>query len=90
MLSLEWTPEDCMLESELRRAVQHQTLRRVTIIETEEGYYVQVTLNWKKEEQWFLTTRRNRNSPRFCKSLDRLNEHVRTIAPTIAMHLLRI
>ena len=32
--------EHGMLERELRRAVQHQTLRLVKILETDEGFYL--------------------------------------------------
>jgi len=39
------TPEQGMVESELRRAVKHQTLGLLKVMETAEGFYEMVQLN---------------------------------------------
>ncbi len=83
-------PEHCLLESELRQAVQHQTLQLITILETDEGFYVQVQLTWGTDTHWSFTTRRLPQSPRLFRNLTRLHEHLRHIAPTIPIHLLRM
>ena len=59
------TPEQGMLESELRRAVKHQTLGLLKVMETAEGFYVLVQLNWAKETDWLLATRQSQVRPTY-------------------------
>ena len=84
------TPEQGMVKSELRRAVKHQTLGLLKVMETSEGFYVLVQLNWAKETDWLLTTRREPCSPHVFKRVNRLNAHVRNMSPTVTVDLLRI
>ena len=81
--------EQGIFESKLLVAATHQALMPLIVKDTPQGFMVVAKLNWAKDTDWFLTTRRNRNSPRFFKSLDRLNEHLRTIAPTVPVQILR-
>ena len=78
-----------MFEGKLRMAAKHQPLILLIVSDTSQGFVVVAKLNWAKNTDWFFTTRRNRHSPRVFKSLDRLNEHLRTIAPTVPVQLLR-
>ena len=78
-----------ILTQDLRRAVTHRTLEVLTVPDTPHGFIVRVQLTWAKDHEWFLTTRRLPHTPRLFKSLHRLNEHLRKMAPTVPVHLLR-
>lgn len=78
-----------LLEEDLDRAVQQQTLTKITLAETDEGFYVVVRLKWAEDKDWYLCTRRDRTRPRLFKDLNRLNEHLKAAYPTQSIELLR-
>lgn len=78
-----------LLEDDLDLAVQQQSLTRITVAETEEGFYLVVRLKWAAGKDWYLCTRRDRTQPRLFKDLNRLNEHLKEAYPTSGFELLR-
>ena len=83
------SPANSVLEGDLEIAVQQQTLRKLTIAETPDGFYVIAQLLWAGKKDWYLTTRRVREQPRLFKDLNRLNDHLRTTYPTDRVEILR-
>lgn len=82
-------PANSLLESDLELAIQQQTLLKLTISETDAGFYVVVHLKWDEQKKWYLTTRRDRHTPRVFKDLNRLNENLKEFFPTEHVELLR-
>jgi hypothetical protein len=78
-----------ILEGDLELAAQQQTLDKLIVMETPEGFYVIARFLWAKGKDWYLTTRRNRTEPRLYKDLIRLNKNMKEIFPTIGFELLR-
>ncbi|MDV7561162.1 hypothetical protein R4576_18350 [Acinetobacter baumannii] len=52
-------------------------ITELTINEVPEGFYLTVTLTWSGTKVWYLTTRREKDTPRIFKNLDRLNEYLK-------------
>jgi hypothetical protein len=82
-------PANSLLEGDLDLAAQQQTLTKLSIAETPEGFYVIARLLWADSKDWYLTTRRERTRPRLFKDLNRLNEFLREAYPTERVELLR-
>lgn len=82
-------PANSILEGDLELAVQQETLKKITIAETAEGFYVIAQLKWAGNKDWYLTTRRERTKPRLFKDLNRLNELLRDSYPTEMVELIR-
>jgi hypothetical protein len=78
-----------ILEGDLELAAQQQTIDRLVVMETPEGFYVIAKFLWAEGKEWYLTTRRNRSEPRLYKDLIRLNNNMKAIYPTIGFELLR-
>lgn len=78
-----------ILEGDLELSAQQQTLDKLIVMETPEGFYVIARFLWAKGKDWYLTTRRNRTEPRLYKDLIRLNKNMKEIFPTIGFELLR-
>jgi len=85
----ECTESNSLLESDLALASQQQTIKEMTVLETESGYSVAVTLKWEPSKIWYLTTRRNRRTPKKVADLSRLNNQLKQIAPDQGYLLLR-
>lgn len=83
------SPANSILEGDLELAVQQQTLTRLTIAETADGYYIVAKLKWAGNKDCYLTTRRERDQPRLFKDLKRLNDHLRIAYPTDRVEILR-
>lgn len=83
------SPANSILEGDLELAVQQQTLKKLTIAETPDGFYVIAQLKWAGNKEWYLTTRREREQPRLFKDLKRLNDHLKTAYPTDSVEILR-
>lgn len=81
--------ENSILEGDLELAVLQKTLEKLKIMETPEGFFVVVNLKWAKGKDWYLTTRRERNTPKLFKDLKRLNDHLREAYPTEVVELYR-
>jgi hypothetical protein len=77
------------LENDLELSVQQQTLEKLKIMETPEGFYVIAQVKWAEGKEWYLTTRRDRTKPRLYKDLKRLNDHLREAYPTDSFELFR-
>jgi hypothetical protein len=82
-------PANSILEGDLELAVQQETLKKISIAETPEGFYVIAQLKWSGTKDWYLTTRRERSKPRLFKDLKRLNELLRDSYPTEVVELIR-
>ena len=85
----ECTESNSLLEGDLALASQQQTIKEMTVLETETGYSVAVTLKWEPSKIWYLTTRRNRRAPKKVTDLSRLNKQLKQIAPDQGYLLLR-
>ena len=83
------SPANSVLEGDLEIAVQKQTLKKLVIAETPEGFYVIVQFKWAGHKEWYLTTRRERNKPRLFKDLKRLNTHLKVFYPTDSVEIIR-
>jgi hypothetical protein len=83
------SPANSILEGDLELAVQQQTLKKLTIAETQDGFYVIAQLKWAGNKEWYLTTRREREQPRLFKDLKRLNDHLKDAYPTDSVEILR-
>lgn len=83
------SPANSILEGDLELAVQQETLKKIQIAETTEGFYVIAQLKWAGNKEWYLTTRRERTKPRLFKDLRRLNDLLREAYPTDVVEILR-
>lgn len=83
------SPANSVLEGDLELAVQQQTLKKIQVAETPEGFYVIAQLKWAGNKEWYLTTRRKRTKPRLFKDLRRLNDLLREAYPTDTIEILR-
>lgn len=83
------SPANSILEGDLELAVQQETLKKLIVAETPEGFYVVVQLKWAGTKDWYLTTRRERTKPKLFKDLKRLNDHLKETYPTDRFELLR-
>lgn len=83
------SPANSILESDLELSVQQQTLEKLKVMETPEGFYVIAQVKWAEGKEWYLTTRRDRTKPRLYKDLKRLNDHLREAYPTDSFELFR-
>ncbi|MCF3642940.1 hypothetical protein LXM94_23525 [Rhizobium sp. TRM95111] len=54
-----------------------------------EWFYVLAQLLAEPGKEWYLTTRRDRSSPRLFKDLMRLNDHLKEMYPTESFTLMR-
>lgn len=82
------SPANSVLEGDLEFAIQQETLKKLVVAETPEGYYVVAEFKWADKE-WYLTTRRERSQPKLFKDLNRLNDHLKTAYPTDSIEILR-
>ncbi len=82
------SPANSILESDLELAAQQQTIEKLKVIETPEGFYVIAQFLWAEGKEWYLTTRRKRTEPRLFKDLKRLNDHLKAY-PTHGFELFR-
>jgi uncharacterized protein with von Willebrand factor type A (vWA) domain len=83
------SPANSILEGDLELAVQQQTLKKLVVAETPEGFYVVAQLKWAGNKEWYLTTRRERTKPRLFKDLKRLNDQLKAAYPTDSVEILR-
>lgn len=83
------SPANSILEGDLDLAVQQETLKKLIVAETPEGFYVVAQLKWAGNKEWYLTTRRERTKPKLFKDLKRLNDHLKEAYPTDSFELLR-
>jgi hypothetical protein len=83
------SPANSVLEGDLELAVQQDTLTKLSIAETPDGFFVIARLRWADNKDWYLTTRRERTRPRLFKDLNRLNDFLRESYPTDSVELLR-
>jgi hypothetical protein len=83
------SPANSILEGDLDLAVQQQTLKKLKVMETPEGFFVIAQLKWAGNKEWYLTTRRERTKPKLFKDLKRLNDHLKEAYPTDSFELHR-
>lgn len=83
------SPANSILEGDLDLAVQQQTLKKLKVMETPEGFFVIAQLKWAGNKEWYLTTRRERTQPKLFKDLKRLNDHLKEAYPTDSFELHR-
>lgn len=83
------SPANSILEGDLDLAVQQQTLKKLKVMETPDGFFVIAQLKWAGSKEWYLTTRRERTQPKLFKDLKRLNDHLKEAYPTDSFELHR-
>lgn len=83
------SPANSILEGDLELATQQQTLKKLAVAETPDGFYIIAQFKWAGNKEWYLTTRRKRNKPKLFKDLKRLNNHLRVAYPTDRVEILR-
>lgn len=83
------SPANSVLEGDLELAVQQQTLKKIQVAETPEGFFVIAQLKWAGNKEWYLTTRRERTKPRLFKDLRRLNDLLKVAYHTDTVEILR-
>jgi len=84
------SPENSILEGDLELAVLHQkAVEKLKVMETPVGFYVVVFLKWAKGKEWYLTTRRDRYTPKIFKCLKLMNDRMREAYPTDRFELFR-
>ena len=83
------SPANSILEFDLELAVKQKTLKKLTIAEIPEGFYIIAQFKWAVSKEWYLVTRRERYQPRIFKDLNRLNDHLKIICPTNIVEILR-
>nr|BBE29087.1 hypothetical protein [uncultured bacterium] len=82
-------PDNSILETDLERAVLLKAISKIKVMETPDGFYVVVGLKASQGSEWYLTTRRERYTPKLFKDLTRLNDHLRETYPTSKVELFR-
>lgn len=91
-LKMKRTPcstDNSILGNELEQAVRHQTVKKIVVAETPNGFFVVSRFTWAENKDWYLTTRRERRKPRLFKDLQRLNEYLKEYYPTDSIEILR-
>ncbi len=83
------SPENSILEGDLELAVLQRALDKLKVMETPEGFYVIANVKWSENKDWYLTTRRDRCTPKIFKDLKRLNDHLKQMYPTDSFELFR-
>ena len=83
------SPANSILESDLDLAMQQETLIKLMVAETPEGFYVLAQFKWSGSKKWYLTTRRERTRPRIFKDFNRLNDLLKTAYPTDSIEIFR-
>jgi len=78
-----------IIEADLKIAVEQQTITELRIMEIRGGFYVTLKFKWSGNKIWYLSTRRDRATPRVFISLTRLNDFLRDSVPTGEVLLLR-
>lgn len=66
-----------------------KAISKIKVMETPVGFYVVVGLKASQGNEWYLTTRRDRYTPKVFKDLTRLNDHLREAYPTSKFELFR-
>lgn len=82
-------PDNSILETDLETAVLLKAISKIKVMETPDGFYVVVGLKASQGSEWYLTTRRERYTPKLFKDLTRLNDHLRETYPTSKVELFR-
>lgn len=76
-------PENTIHDPDLALAARKGAIKQLTIVQTGEGFYIVVKLN-RGDESIVLTTRRERDQPRYFKHFERLITHIRESYPGVA------
>jgi hypothetical protein len=74
-------PDSSILETELARVADQNKIDAVRIIETADGFSVVVDVQARDADTMFLATRREPDTPRVFKDLERLNTMLRELYP---------
>lgn len=79
---------DTIQKIELEAAVKNDTLIKLKVLGTPVGFYVVASLSWiKGNKELYLAFQNDRKSPKIFKNLDRLDEYLRRIHPTISFEV---
>ncbi|MES2663948.1 MAG: hypothetical protein V4629_11675 [Pseudomonadota bacterium] len=73
--------KNSLSETDLLIAAEQDTLEKILVVEVENGFCVLVEMKWAKDKKWFISTRRERHSPRLFKDLNRLNAFLKEHFP---------
>lgn len=87
--SLKIDPDFSIVETVIENSHKHNYVYDLSIHEIDEGFYITVRLTWSGSKIWYLTTRRDRYTPRIFKSLSRLNDYLKEKLYTHEVKLIR-
>ena len=87
--SLKIDPDFALTENVIETSQKQNFITELVIHEVDDGFYITVKLTWSGDKIWYLTTRRDKDSPRIFKSLSRLNEYLKEKVYTKELKIVR-
>jgi hypothetical protein len=87
--SLKIDPDFALTENVVEASHKQNFITELVIHEVDDGFYITVKLAWSGDKIWYLTTRRDKDSPRIFKSLSRLNEYLKEKVYTKELKFIR-
>lgn len=88
--SLKIDPDYALTENVIETSHKQDFITKLVIHEIDDGFYITVKLTWSGEKIWYLTTRRDKHSPRIFKSLSRLNDYLKEKVYTKELKIVRL
>lgn len=82
-------PELAVTENVLETSQTQGFITELVIHEANEGFYITVKFTWSADKIWYLTTRREKETPRIFRSLSRLNEYLKEKVYTKELKIVR-
>ena len=83
------TSNNSLLEGDIETASQRETITHLEVLETENGLCIAIEIKLEPGKIWYITTRRNREEPKYYADLTRLSKHLNTLAPGVDFVLRR-
>lgn len=80
-----WNPEFSITESDAILAAKNGTLKALRIVKDGDSCHVLMQLTWRKDQDLYLVTTRNRKEPRRFRDLDRLVEYIKANFPGVTL-----
>lgn len=83
------TENNSLLEGDLLIARQRETINQIEVLETGKGLCIALELKWEPGKTWYITTRRNREEPKYYADLTRLSKLLNELAPGLDFRVRR-
>lgn len=88
-LKIQIDPDLAITENVIETSHQQGFITELIIYEVDGGFYITVKLTWSGDKVWYLTTRREKDTPRIFKSLNTLNDYLREKVYTKELKIVR-